>query len=80
MLNQYIQKIDCKREEGKLSIFCLIYSVQNCLCLRPQFSQLNEHKFKHHFGNTINAMCAWRAQVETTEHFILCCRFYSTID
>ena len=27
MLNQHIQKIDCKREEGKLSIFC-VWSTQ----------------------------------------------------
>ena len=46
--------------------------------LRLKFSHLKEHKFRHGFADTINPMCAWGADVETTEHFLLRCHFYST--
>ena len=37
--------------------------------LRLQFSHLNEHKFRHGFGDTINAMSACGSGAETTKHF-----------
>ena len=37
--------------------------------LRLQFSHLNEHNFRHGFGDTINAMCLCVSGAETTEHF-----------
>ena len=40
--------------------------------------QLKEHKFRHGFADMINPMCACGAEVETTEHFLLRCHFYST--
>ena len=46
--------------------------------LRLQFSHLNEHKFRHGFCDTINPMCSCGTEVETTEHFLLRCQFYST--
>ena len=46
--------------------------------LRLQFSQLNGHKFRHAFSDTINPMCGCGTEIETTEHFLLCCQFYST--
>ena len=45
---------------------------------RLQFSHLNEHKFRHGFSDTINPMCACGTEIETTEHFLLRCQFYST--
>ena len=35
------------------------------------------NKFRRGFGDSINAMCACGSEVETTEHFLLCCRLYS---
>ena len=46
--------------------------------LRLKFSHLKEHKFRYGFADTINPMCACGADVETTEHFLLRCHFYST--
>lgn len=46
--------------------------------MQLQFSHLNEHKFKYGFGGAINPMCARGAEVETAEHFLLFCHFYST--
>ena len=46
--------------------------------LRLEFIHLKEHKFGHGFTDSINPMCAYGADVETTEHFLLCCHFYST--
>ena len=43
-----------------------------------QFSHLNDHKFRHGFSDTINPMCACGTEVETAEHFLLPCQFYST--
>ena len=45
--------------------------------LRLQFSHLNEQKFRHSFGDTINAICACGSEVETTEHFLMRCHLYS---
>ena len=42
-----------------------------------QFSHLNEHKFRHGFGDKINAMSACRREVGTTENFLLHCHLYS---
>ena len=47
--------------------------------LRLKFSHLNEHKFRYGLNDTINPMCACRTEVETTEHFLLRCHFYSTL-
>ena len=44
--------------------------------LRLQYSHLNELKFRHGFGNTINAMCACGGEVESIEHFLLRCHLY----
>ena len=41
-----------------------------------QFSHLNGHKFRHGFGDTINAMCTCRSESEATEHFLLRCHIY----
>ena len=46
--------------------------------LRLHFSYLNEHKFRHSFSDTINAICTCETEIETTEHFFLRCHFYST--
>ena len=47
--------------------------------LRVKFSNLNEHKFRLGFNDTINPKCACRIEVETTDHFLLQCHFYSTL-
>ena len=46
--------------------------------LRLQFTHLNEHKFRHGFNDTVNPMCSCGTDVETTEHFLLRCHFFST--
>ena len=45
--------------------------------LRLQFSHLHEHKFRHGFEDTINAMCACGSEVETAEYFLLRYHLYS---
>ena len=49
------------------------------LALGVKFSNLNEHKFRLGFNDTINPKCACRTEVETTDHFLLQCHFYSTL-
>ena len=46
--------------------------------LRLNFSHLKEHKFHHGFKDTVNAMCNCGAEIETTEHYLLRCRLFST--
>ena len=52
-----------------------IFSIYDPFCVKPftrlrlQFSYLNEHKFKHGFGDTINAMCACGSEVELVNTF-----------
>ena len=45
--------------------------------LRFQFSHLNEQKFRHGFNDTVDPFCTRGNEIETTEHFFLCCHFYS---
>ena len=61
-------------------MFCIYdpHGVKIITRLILQFSHLNEHKFRHGFSDTINPMCACRTEIETTEHFVLRCQFYST--
>ena len=65
-----------KKENSIFSIYDPL-GVKLLTRLRLQFSHLNEHKFRHGFGDTINAMCACGSEVETTEHFLLRCHLYS---
>ena len=48
--------------------------------LRLNFSGLKEHKFRDGFTDTINHMCGCGAELETTEHVLFRCNFYSTKD
>ena len=47
--------------------------------LRLNFSHLNVHKFRHTFKDTVDPMCKCGLETETTLHFLLRCRVYSTI-
>ena len=67
-----------KKENSKFSIYDPL-GVKLLNRLRLQFSHLNEHKFRHGFGETINAMCACGNEVETTEHFLLRCHLYTLL-
>ena len=63
-----------KCEKKKQSSIFSIYDplgVKLLTRLRLQFSHLNEHKFSHGFGDTINAMCACGSEIEITKHFLL---------
>ena len=59
---------------------CTIHSMKNSFetRLKLNFSYLKEHKFSHGFADTINPMCACGGDLETMEHFLLRCHFYST--
>ena len=60
-----------KKENSLFSIYDSL-GVKLFTRLRLQFSHLNEHKFRHGFGDTVNAMCACGS-----EHFLVCCHLYS---
>ena len=64
-----------KKENSVFSIYDLV-GVKLLTHLRFQFSHLNEHKFRHGLGDTINTISACGSEVETTEHFLLCCHLY----
>ena len=38
---------------------------------------LNERKFRHGFGEKISPTCVCNVEIESTEHFLLCCSFPS---
>ena len=40
------------------------------------FSPLRDHEFKHLFQDTINPLCTFILEVETTNYFILHCPYY----
>ena len=62
-------KLRLKRENPIFSIYDLL-GVKLLTRLRLQFSDLNEDKFRHGFGDTINAVYLCKSKVETTEHFL----------
>ena len=74
----YIFKEIIVTEEKENSLFSVYdpLGVKLFAHLRLQFSNLNEHKFRHGFGNTVTPMCGCNAEIEDTEHF-LPCHFYS---
>ena len=63
--------------EKKENSISSIYDPLGVKLLRLQFSHLNEHKFRHGFGDAINVTCACGSEVETSEHFLLRCHLYS---
>ena len=65
--------IKCEKKDNSLFSIYDPLGVKLLARLRLQFSHLNEYKFRHGFGDTINAMCACRSEVETTEHILLRC-------
>ena len=66
-------------EKKQNSLFCIYDPLGVKLLTRlRQFSHLNEHKFRHGFSDTLSPMCACGTEIETTEHFLLRCQFYST--
>ena len=67
-----------KKENSLFCIYHLLGVIKLLTRLGLQFSHLNEHKLRHGFSDTINPMCACVTEIETTEHFLLRCQFYST--
>ena len=43
---------------------------------RLGLSHLRNHKFKHSFQHTINALCNWGPNIESATHFFLRCFFF----
>ena len=67
--------IKCEKKENSIFSIYDPLGVKLLTRLGLQFSYLNEHKFRHGFEDTINAVCG--SEVETTEHFLLRCHLYS---
>ena len=44
--------------------------------LRLGLSHLREHKFHHHFNDTLNPLCPCNLEVESVSHFFLHCHFF----
>ena len=47
--------------------------------LRVNLSHLRDHKFKHNFLDTINPLCSCSLEVESTNHYLLRCPFFTSI-
>ena len=47
--------------------------------LRVNFSHLREHKFRHNFRDTLNPLCSCDLEIESTNHYLLRCPFYTCI-
>ena len=43
---------------------------------RLNFSHLNKRKLKYNFKECVSPMCGCRLEIESTQHFFLCCHFY----
>ena len=55
-----------------------IYQAKLLTRLRLQLSHLNEHKFRHGFEDKIIRMCLCNTEIQSNEHFLLRCHFYSS--
>ena len=47
--------------------------------LRLGLRHLREHKFRHNFEETLNPLCSYSIEAETTLHFFLRCQFFNDI-
>ena len=45
--------------------------------LRMDFSQSNEHNFRHCFSDTVSPICACGSEIDSAKHFHLRCRFFA---
>ena len=45
--------------------------------LRLDFSNLNEHRFRHNFQDCLNPLCSCSLQTEDTIHYLLHCHHFS---
>ena len=61
--------IKCEKKEKSLFSIYDPLGVELLTCRRLQFSHLNEHKFRHGFGDTINAMCACGVKLKLLNTF-----------
>ena len=68
-----------KKKENSLFFLFIIQLGWNSLHISEiQLSHLNEHKFRHDFEDTISPMCSCNTEIESNEHFLLRCHFYSS--
>ena len=61
---------------NSISDICNPYDVKLFTRFRLDLSQLNEHKFKHGFNDTINPICICGADIESINYFFLHCPKY----
>ena len=55
-----------------------IYRIKLLTRLRVCLSHLREHEFRHNFQDTINPLCSYSLEVESTSHFFLRCQNFIT--
>ena len=77
-INIFKKLILIKKKENSIFSICDPLGVKLLTHLRLNFSHLNEHKFRHGFNDTLNPLCAWGNDIETTQHFLLRCHQYSS--
>ena len=77
-INIFKKLILIKKKENSIFSICDPLGVKLLTRLRPNFSHLNEHKFRHGFNDTLNPLCACGNAIETTQHFLLRCHQYSS--
>ena len=47
--------------------------------LHLDFSHLREYKFKHNFRDTLNPLCSFDIEVESTSNYFLRCHFFDAL-
>ena len=77
MLFIYVNKILFSKERSLFSLHDLT-GVKLLTRLHSKFSQLNKHKFRHNFKDTVVATCDCGTENKTIEHFFLHCPFFVT--
>ena len=67
-------------QEFRKSLFSINHSVGVKLLVRLRlgFSHLHEHKFRHNFHNTLNALYSCSLEPEITSHYLLRCHKFSS--
>ena len=65
------------KENFLFSVYDRLAGEKRLTHLRLQFSHLNEHKFRHGFGDIVSPLCGCNVEIGDTEHFRLRCHFSS---
>ena len=74
---QFFVYVFWKKSDPLVTVFSTYLILwESNIWLRLGLSHVREHKFLHHFNDTLNPLCPCNSEVELVFHFFLHCHFF----